>query len=404
MTQTLAPAGSRRAKAQETDIASTAQVPLDATEISLLRALRHGAKGRAELAQETGWSRNTVAAKLNRLIDSDWVSAGDATQAERGRPSARYGLNPQAALTLVARFEGGFLEGTLCTLTGDQIATGHQPLTAGYDPTQSLADLRGLRDTLQALPEATGPIRACVLVVPGPVSGNGHTVPWSQVGELPADLDAALDMRIAVENDANLMALGAIGEHPQAESLLYVLVQTGIGAGLAFGGQRGAGAHVHRGLGGWSGEVGHIPVRAAGDRPCICGARGCLASVASHVALLKALSTPDRILTTTQELQDLVAQGNIDAIVALRDAGRTIGEALVGLVTGLAPEVICLGGPLVESSDHISAGVRESLNQRTPPALSQQLTVLAGRDHGDLARRGAVDRAFDLLLPPAAQP
>ncbi|WP_169578850.1 winged helix-turn-helix domain-containing protein [Rubellimicrobium thermophilum] len=46
---------------------------LDKADLLLLHALRHQARSRAELALETDWSRNTVAARLGRLIDEGWV-------------------------------------------------------------------------------------------------------------------------------------------------------------------------------------------------------------------------------------------------------------------------------------------------------------------------------------------
>jgi len=228
--------------------------------------------------------------------------------------------------------------------------------------------------------------------VPGPVSDMRRTVPWSKVGVLPSDFSSHFGMKVAVDNDANIMAMGVQVENPDADSVLFLLVETGIGAGLVFSGK------LHRGLGGWAGEVGHIPVAAAGDAPCVCGNRGCLAKVASNPALMRSISTDARPVDSVEALRDLVLSGDTDAIVALRQAGRHIGEAITGLVVGLAPSLISVGGNVAQIGDHVIAGVRESLAQRTPPAISAQLRISATRDHNLTGVRGASALAFELLF------
>jgi predicted NBD/HSP70 family sugar kinase len=93
-----------------------------------------------------------------------------------------------------------------------------------------------------------------------------------------------------------------------------------------------------------------------------------------------------------------VLAGDTDAIVALREAGRNIGEAITGMVIGLAPDVIMVGGNIAELGDHVIAGIRESIAQRTPPALSSRVNLQATKEYLAHGIRGATDVAFDLLL------
>lgn len=370
---------------------------LDEADVFLARALRHGAKSRAELADESGWSRNTVAAKLARLMDAGWVVEMDDGRGERGRPFVRYGLDPGAALVFLARFDEERVMAELCTLAGDVVASEARALDADPGPEAAIGALVQLLDTMLARSgRDRSRVQAMVVGVPGPVSDMAQTVPWSKVGVLPADLAQRFGMPVAVENDANLMALGAWHDHRDRGSLLFLLVQTGIGAGLLLSGR------LHRGLLGWAGEVGHIPVAAAEDTPCSCGNRGCLAGVASNPALMRAISTPERPVATVADLRHLVRSGDTDAITALRQAGRHIGEAITGLVVGLAPEVIAVGGHIAEIGDHVITGIRETLAQRTPPAISSQIGVVATPNHDRVGMRGATDLAFDLLFPATA--
>lgn len=371
--------------------------PTDLTpeEIRLVRALRPRPMGRAELAEMTGWSRNTVVSRLQRLTDLGWVMEADGDQGDRGRPFVRYKINPMASLIFIARFDSERLGSAICTLDGTVLAWESQqrPYTREAE-VDGLVELDHMLTRLVASESIDRKrIQAMVVSVNGPVSDLGITVPWSRVGVLPRDLADHFSMKVTVENDANMMALGAQQDHLDAESLLFLLVETGIGAGMVVAKQ------LHRGRGGWAGEVGHIPVPAAGDAPCMCGNRGCLALVASNPSLMRTISTTKRPVETVDDLRKLVLGGDTAAIMALRQAGRHIGEAITGLVVGFAPDVIAVGGNIAQVGDHVIAGIRESLAQKTPPALSSRISLLATSDHINYGIRGATEIAFDLLLP-----
>jgi predicted NBD/HSP70 family sugar kinase len=98
------------------------------------------------------------------------------------------------------------------------------------------------------------------------------------------ELARRLRVAVTVDNDANLGALAEteIGAARGRETVVYVKVASGIGAGIVLAG------HVHHGATGIAGEIGHVQVRRDGDR-CRCGNRGCLETVASTTALLSAL-------------------------------------------------------------------------------------------------------------------
>ncbi len=367
---------------------------LDADELALMHAIRHSPRSRAELAEMMGWSRNTVVAKLAGLIEAGWVTEFSELQAGRGRPFARYAVNPAAATTFIAGFDVESVTAAICQIDGTILAWERQQLPAVSGPD---AAVMTLDDMLKRMTGKAGiprqQIEAMVVAANGPVSDMRVTVPWSKVGVLPSDFSAHFGMKVAVENDANIVALGVQRENPQASSVLALLVETGIGAGIVFSGQ------LNRGFSGWAGEVGHIPVAAAGDTPCVCGNRGCVASIASNPALIRSISTKDRPLKTVDDLRGAVISGDTDAIMALRQAGRHIGEAITGLVIGLAPDIISVGGSFAKIGDHLIAGIRESLSQRTPPAISSHLRILGMQDHNRSGIRGASEIAFDLLFP-----
>jgi len=111
-----------------------------------------------------------------------------------------------------------------------------------------------------------------------------------------------LGLPVQVENDANL---GALAEHRfgaglGSDSLAYLKVATGIGAGLIVEGR------LFRGAGGTAGEIGHTIVDETGD-VCRCGNRGCLETVAADGSLLALLRPAHGDDLTVRGMLELVS-------------------------------------------------------------------------------------------------
>ena len=72
----------------------------------------------------------------------------------------------------------------------------------------------------------------------------------------------------------------------------------------------------------------------------------------------------------------LVREGNPDAIRLVRDAGRALGEVLASCVNFFNPRVIVLGGDIGEVHEHLLAGLREVVFQRSLPLATRNLRVV----------------------------
>ena len=128
------------------------------------------------------------------------------------------------------------------------------------------------------------------LGLPGPIHLSSGKVGLSAilsgwVGLTVADeMSRRLRVPVHVDNDANLAALAELrwGAGQGYDTLVYLKVSTGIGAGLVVSGR------LFRGVGGTAGEIGHVRGRRA--RPiCRCGSRGCLETVAGARAIVDLL-------------------------------------------------------------------------------------------------------------------
>ncbi len=153
------------------------------------------------------------------------------------------------------------------------------------------------------------------------------------------EIERALDVTAAVENDADAAALGeyAWGAGCGTQRFIYVTVSTGIGGGLVFDGR------LYRGVEGAHPEIGHHVLDPAGPA-CFCGARGCWESLASGPALARRGRC-----ATAREVCEAASHGEPTAQAAVLQEGVYLGLGLANLITLFVPEVIALGGGVMQN-------------------------------------------------------
>lgn len=174
----------------------------------------------------------------------------------------------------------------------------------------------------------------------------------------------------------------AVGEHqsarPELQHLVVVKAGRGIGCGVISAGR------PHRGANGCAGDISHVRVEAAEERPCSCGNIGCLETVASGAAVLRELARRGTPVDGTAELLRLVTDGDPQATTLVRAAGRHIGTVLSVVVNFFNPQAVVLGGALA-SAEPLVAAVRGVLYERCLPMATAGLeitTTVSGRDAG----------------------
>uniref|UniRef100_A0A942Y9I6 ROK family transcriptional regulator n=1 Tax=Neobacillus citreus TaxID=2833578 RepID=A0A942Y9I6_9BACI len=359
---------------------------------------------KAELAGASGWARNTVSQRLAELIDAGWVSeAEDAAQRGLGRPSSLYRFREGRALTFVAEFGQDQLHATLVTLRGRVLAATTVPIDLGGGPdaaARTAADV--LARTLDDGRIRRDDVAVAVVGVASPVDERHRAInPISAPGWFGADLDATfssvLDLPVLAENDANLMAVGAARRSAADGVVVFVKVALGIGAGTVVSGR------LQRGLLGLAGELGHTPVSRAAGLPCTCGNTGCLNRIAAVEPLVGAARDAGLEIGGFDDFERLAAEADPTVLGLIRQAGRDIGEALVGVATVLAPERVVLGGRLALIGEHLAAGVREALYTRVLPDLTRSLVIESSTDHHRDAVLGAAALAQTWVLDHAAR-
>ncbi len=171
----------------------------------------------------------------------------------------------------------------------------------------------------------------------------------ADVGRMVGErLGPALEGRVVVDNDGNCAALAEarLGAAAGARSALFVGLGTGIACGILLGGRLWRGAH------GFAGEPGHMRVDPSGPR-CACGARGCWETVGSGTALdrvARALGFAGAAELTDAERDRAPDVGGRRA-AALDAFAAGVASGLVGLCNVMDPEVVVIGGSVMNAAD-----------------------------------------------------
>lgn len=153
------------------------------------------------------------------------------------------------------------------------------------------------------------------------------------------ELRERLGIAVHVENDATVAAFGEwkSGAAMGARDAVMVTLGTGIGGGIVMGG------HLQRGANGFAGEIGHMVIERDGVE-CPCGRRGCWERYASGSALKMLSGGVDG-----KEVFEKFHAGDAEATAVVNTFASWIAEGLASLTNICDPEVIVIGGGVIES-------------------------------------------------------
>lgn len=259
---------------------------------------------------------------------------------------------------------------------------------------------------------------------PGPLDldkGIVHEMPnlgWKKV-KIKAQLERAFSCPVTVANDVDAGVYGEYryGAAQGARCVVGVFPGTGIGGGAVYDGR------IIRGAQGSAMEIGHIPVVRNGPL-CGCGRRGCLEAVAGRLAISAAAAmagyrgeAPSLLTTAGTDLQNIRSRALADAIAAgdhaveaiVREAARTIGWSMAGVVNALAPDTVLLGGGMVnDMAELFRSEVDAALRAQVMPSFADTFKVVVAELGDDASVIGAAALAQQAVdgtgeAPPAPQ-
>ncbi len=358
----------------------------EANESRVLALLAGCRRSQADVARETGLAASTVSNIVKDLIARGIVHVVQ----EPGMPRLLT-LNHTESLTVGIDVGHRHIAVASASTDGRIVAEDRTELTENLSAAKAIDIIRRLYDgVLEASDTETDRLLGVAIGLPTPIDQVTRRVASPSIlpGWVGLDMAALVSERIGrqvlIENDANLGALAecAWGAGRNVDSLAYLKLSEGVGAGLILDGS------LYRGRHGIAGEIGHTTMDEFG-RVCRCGNRGCLETlVAARTVtdLLEPVHGPGLSIASVVRMAD---DGDVACARVLADTGRLIGIALANLCNVFNPELVLLGGELAQAFDYLMPPMLDVVRRQGIPVATASLRIEASRLGADAHVLGA---------------
>lgn len=369
---------------------------------------RRGPISRNEIAKLTSLTHPTVTSITNKMIEAGLVIDYKIGESSGGRRPMLFKMNQDFIDMIIVHIHSNYMRGYLLNNEG----------TIKYASTASIRKLSHedvLAQLFSVIRDCQGAARrhlsAISVIVRGPVNireglwAFSPNIGWRNM-PLKKIVEDAFGIPVFVENDANAMTVGEYyyGAAKDANSLIFLKVGHGIGAGMVIHGRLFTGADN------CAGEVGHTTIDIAGPL-CSCGSYGCLEALASETALIrmmgKAIKEGEYSLVTdlvggdleslsAEEIYLAAKRGDELSIHILKQAARYLGIGIANIIKSFNPEQIILGGGIVRAEPFIAKMLDQTVRERLLETYSSRKIIFS--DNSMAATQGAVDIVLSEIL------
>jgi len=249
-------------------------------------------------------------------------------------------------------------------------------------------------------------IRAISVAVPGTVNvEEGIVVKAPNLRSLDGVplariLSEELGRPAILENDANAAAMGEMwrGAGRARSTIVCVTLGTGVGGGIILEGK------LWRGVDGAAAEIGHMGVDPFGGVACGCGSRGCLEVYASATAIVRMTREaspryPDSALQvdanlTGETIYAAGVAGDELALEVFRRMGVYLGIGLANLINIINPEMIVIGGGVMNGWELFEKSMHQQVAERAFPLLAARVRIVRAECGDDAGLLGAARLGF----------
>lgn len=225
--------------------------------------------------------------------------------------------------------------------------------------------------------------------VPGPVDEQGVVQMCVNLGwgvfDVGRDMEARMQCKIKVGNDANVAALGEMwqGGGKGHNNIVMITLGTGVGGGVIINKKMVSGSH------GAGGEIGHITVNPEETESCNCGRFGCLEQYASATGVVRlakralAQTTEETALRnieplTAKDVFDCAKANDAVAVAVVEEMTKILGETMANVACVVDPEVFVVGGGVSKAGTIITEKAKKYFDQKAFHACKSAEFKLAG--------------------------
>ncbi|MBV8647315.1 ROK family transcriptional regulator [Paludibacterium sp.] len=348
-----------------------------------------------QLAQSTGLSKVTTSAALNNLERLGLVTQTGVRVGSAGRSPRLYA--PRAEAGFVVAFDMGaeWTRGALADLTGRVVMRQDRRTPA------RTTDLIALLAHMVAAMLADHGIEADdvltkVIGSPGVLDVEkgclrlaGNLPGWERE-DLLSQLQQALGADLIIDNDINLATLGEqkCGAGREVENFVFMSIGTGVGLGIVAEGK------LHRGAGGFAGEIAMLPPAPdSGTLPPV-GAphRGLYETCADARAIVAHAHQLGLPFASAEAVFAAADDGDARAVECVAEEARQIAWALKAIIPILDPALVVFGGGIGRNSKLLLPKIRQHLAEFLLIPLPEFAVSTTGTDAVLL---GAIEHGLD---------
>ncbi|MES5056750.1 ROK family protein [Bacillus velezensis] len=356
------------------DIADQAFVKKVNQKLLLNEILKNSPISRAKLSEMTGLNKSTVSSQVNTLMKENLVFEIGQGQSSGGRRPVMLVFNKKAGYSVGIDVGVDYINGILTDLEGTIVLDQHHHLECNSPEITKDILIDMIHHFIANMPQSPYGLIGIGICVPGLIDKNQKIVfapnsNWRDI-DLKSFIQKKFNMPVFIENEANAGAYGekVFGAAKNHDNMIYASIGTGIGIGVIINND------LYRGVGGFSGEMGHMTIDFNGPK-CSCGNRGCWELYASEKALIKSLKTKEKKVST-QDIIDLAHLKDIGTLHALQNFGFYLGIGLTNILNTFNPQAIILRNSIIESHPMVLHSIKSEVSSRVYSQLDNSYELL----------------------------
>jgi glucokinase len=214
------------------------------------------------------------------------------------------------------------------------------------------------------------------------------------------------EVPVFADNDARVALAGEMvwGAAKGHDNVIMLTLGMGVGGAVI------ANGHLLRGHAGVAGHLGHLTVDPNGPL-CACGNRGCLETVFSARAIegeawsavhrgchstLTRLFREQPQLATCRTIFQAASEGDQLSQAIISKAIHGLAAAIAGLLHVFDPEVVILGGQVVDAGSELLTPLREEVWDRSRRLLGREVPLL----EQEVSDKSGIVGAAGLVMAP----
>jgi len=356
------------------DIADQAFVKKVNQKLLLNEILKNSPISRAKLSEMTGLNKSTVSSQVNTLMKENLVFEIGQGQSSGGRRPVMLVFNKKAGYSVGIDVGVDYVNGILTDLEGTIVLDQHHHLECSSPEITKDILIEMIHHFIANMPQSPYGLIGIGICVPGLIDKNQKIVfapnsNWRDI-DLKSFIQKKFNVPVFIENEANAGAYGekVFGAAKNHDNMIYASIGTGIGIGVIINND------LYRGVGGFSGEMGHMTIDFNGPK-CSCGNRGCWELYASEKALLTSLQTKEKKVST-QDIIDLAHLNDIETLHALQNFGFYLGIGLTNILNTFNPQAIILRNSIIESHPMVLHSIKSEVSSRVYSQLDNSYELL----------------------------